>query len=137
MSEHDANNALTATARMRALAEPVEDGTPMTFSERQYRAREARELRQVWLNVDWVNARIQRELADLLGIQTATGAGLDTLAGIPQRPAGMTDAELRAQFHGRLPDFRDGRCVHGESHFTCSICGVQMGRRDGYGDDTQ
>lgn len=42
MSEHDAHNALTATARMRALAEPVEDGNLMTFSERMYRAREAR-----------------------------------------------------------------------------------------------
>ena len=41
MSEHDAHNALTATARMRALAEPVEDGKLMTFSERMYRAREA------------------------------------------------------------------------------------------------
>jgi hypothetical protein len=42
MSEHDANKALTDTARLRILPEPVEDAQLMTFSERQYRAREGR-----------------------------------------------------------------------------------------------
>jgi hypothetical protein len=114
---------------MRILIEPpADDAKPMTFSERQYRAHEARELRQVWLNADWVNTHIQRELADFLGIQTATGAALDALAGIPRRPEGMTDAELRAKFRGRLPDFRDGRCIHGEGPYSCPICAVQDGR---------
>ena len=94
MSEHDANRMLIESAQLRIVDEPVEEAVPMTFSEKQRRAREARELRQVWLNVDWVNAQIQRELADLLGIQTATGAGLDALAGI-KRPAGMTDKAVR------------------------------------------
>lgn len=31
-----------------------------------------------------------------LDIQTATGAMLDALCGIPTRPAGMTDAQMRA-----------------------------------------
>jgi hypothetical protein len=109
MSEHDANRAMLDTVRMRSLSDPLEDTQVMPVYDRRRRQAEAREQRAIGLNVEWVNAAIQRELADLLGIQTATGAGLDALAGISNRPYGMTDEELRAQFHGRLPDFRDGR----------------------------
>ena len=60
MSEHDAHNALTATARMRALAEPVEDGKLMTFSERMYRAREARWLMVAGLVADQVQCEVDK-----------------------------------------------------------------------------
>lgn len=57
--------------------------------------------------------------AGTLDIETATGAALDRLAGIPQRPAGMTDLELRNRIinNTNRPDW-DGaekyfREVHG------------------------
>jgi hypothetical protein len=39
-------------------------------------------------------------------IHTATGAALDILVRIPQRPAGMTDAEVRAQVQRDIADQR-------------------------------
>lgn len=105
MSEHNAHAALTATARLRIMAEPVEDAQLMTFSERQYRAREARGLQIAGMVADTVEAQIR----SLCTVETASGAALDALCRIPLRPYGMTDEELRAKFHGRLPDFRDGR----------------------------
>jgi hypothetical protein len=146
MSEHDAHAALTATARMRMLAEPVEDAQLMTFSERQARAREGRAMHEAARGMGHARAMLNNpvyrneEIAAGLRmpewhIETATGAALDALAGIPQQPYGMTDEQVRQRFadrqvDARVADFRDGRCVHGESHFTCPVCGVKMGWRD-------
>jgi hypothetical protein len=46
MSEHDAHQALTATARLRILKddEDPNEGEPMTVAERRMRQAEAREL---------------------------------------------------------------------------------------------
>lgn len=110
MSEHDAHAALTATARLRIMAEPVEDAQLMTFSERQYRAREARGLQIAGMVADTVQAQVDA-IVDEQQLADAARGKIDWAA-------------------QRVADFRDGRCVHGESHFTCPICGVQMGRRD-------
>jgi hypothetical protein len=94
MSEHDANRALSDTARLRMLPEPVEDAQPMTFSERQYRAREARGLMVAGLVADSVEAQINTIARSIINVETASGAALDALAGI-KRPAGMTDEVVR------------------------------------------
>ena len=104
MSEHDAHNALTATARMRALAEPVEDGKLMTFSERMYRAHEARHMHG-GLDMYYrpLSSPERHKPWPELHIETASGAALDALC-------------------------RDGRCIHGEGRYSCPICIVQDGR---------
>jgi|HubBroStandDraft_1064217.scaffolds.fasta_scaffold52971_3 hypothetical protein len=76
MSEHDAHAALTATARMRMLAEPVEDAQLMTFSERQYRAREARGLMVAGLVADSVEAQINTIARSIVNVETTAGAEL-------------------------------------------------------------
>jgi hypothetical protein len=117
MSEHDAHKALSDTARMRMLIEPpADDAKPMTFSERQYRAREARVLYVAGMVADQVEAEINA-IAKTLNVETATGAALDALAGIPQRE----------------PDFRDGRCPHGNIDFTCHVCAVEQARTHDWG----
>lgn len=132
MSEHDAHNALTATARMRALAEPVEDGKLMTFSERMYRAREARHMHETMRGEGharaMVNNPVYRNQEIAAGMREAPGLKLcDDVADQVQR---QIDAYVDSLVPRTWGDFRDGRCVHGESHFTCPVCGVQMGRRD-------
>jgi hypothetical protein len=117
MSEHDANRALSDTARLRMLPEPVEDAQPMTFSERQYRAREARGLMVAGLVADSVETQINTIARSIINVETASDAALDALAGIPQRE----------------PDFRDGRCKHGNIDFTCHVCAVEQARTHDWG----
>lgn len=69
MSEHNAHAALTATARLRIMAEPVEDAQLMTFSERQYRAREARGLQIAGMVADEVQAQVDA-MVDALVVKT-------------------------------------------------------------------
>ena len=69
MSEHNAHAALTATARLRVMAEPVEDAQLMTFSERQYRAREARGLQIAGMVADTVQAQVDA-IVDTLVVKT-------------------------------------------------------------------
>ena len=108
MSEHDAHAALTATARMRMLTEPVEDAQLMTFSERQYRAREAKQQHTDGVVDDAVRKH---------GYHVAVEA---TPADYPGRMSPRVTLTYR--------DFRDGRCMHGEGRYSCPICAVQDGR---------
>lgn len=57
-----------------------------------------------------------------LDIQTATGAYLDALCGIPTRPAGMTDAELRKRYlnlHDNYQCAAPGCCGHNDPSKSC------------------
>lgn len=132
MSEHNANAALAATARLRIMAEPVEDAQLMTFSERQYRAREARGLYVAGLVVDTVETQINTIARTLGTVETASGAALDALCRIPIRPAGMTDEEVRQQFVNRQVDreFRDFR----EGDRKYRLTAHEIAQQDGFPD---
>ena len=112
MSEHDAHNALTATARMRALAEPVEDGKLMTFSERMYRAREARHMHETMRGEGharaMVNNPVYRNQEIAAGMREAPGLKLcNDVADQVQR---QIDAHVDAlAVKAGWPDFREGR----------------------------
>lgn len=104
----------------------------MTRNDIEYRKLEARAMHahhvQAMLNDPVYRARV--EWSKLHHVETATGAALDALCGIPIRPPGTTDAAVRAEALASLrsPDFRDGRCMHGEGLYSCPICAVQDGR---------
>jgi hypothetical protein len=107
MSEFDASRHLQDTARLRALGADklmldLESTQRMPIFDRRMRATEGA-----------VQHRDNLESAPV---------------SVRNFPVYLKDGPTVA--YGREPDFRDGRCVHGESHFTCGICTVQDGRRD-------